>query len=392
MVQKEFIYLDNSATTRMCDEAIDAYTEAARDIFGNPSSLHGFGVEAEHIMERARTALLASLYTKDGRIIFTGSGSEANNLAIRGRAYAKTRFEGGKIISTLGEHASVRETLTALEAEGYSVKYIPTVGGVVDLEALRKELNRDVILVSCMLVNNETGAVYNIPEIAKEVKKLAPGAYLHVDATQGYLKIPFSPEGLGADMITVSAHKIHGPKGVGALYVAPRVLREGGIAPIIHGGGQERGLRSGTENVPGIIAFGAAASRGQRLIAEVASTCEALRNRLIDGIKRDEFLREISITEPPYHAPHILNITLPNIKSETMLHFLSSEGIYVSSGSACSSHSKGASRALTAYGRSESEADCSIRISFSYENTEGEVDKLLDALRLGLTKLSRVKR
>lgn len=392
MAEEKFIYLDNSATTKMSPEAIAAYTAAAEDSFGNPSSLHGWGVRAEHIMEQARDAVLASLYTKAGRIIFTGSGSEANNLAIIGRAHAKSRFKGGKIITTDSEHASVREALSSLVAEGYSVAYIPTRGGRLDLDALKRELSGEVILVSLMLANNETGAVYDIPAAARLTRELAPGAYLHTDATQAYLKIPFSPEGLGADMVTISAHKIHGPKGVGALYVSPRVVREGGISPIIHGGGQEQGLRSGTENVPGIAAFGAAAKLGADKIKETAATCEALRRRLVDGIKSSPSLTEVSITEPPFHAPHILNITLPSIKSETMLHFLSAEGIYVSSGSACSSHSRGASRALTAFGRSESEADCSIRISFSAENTEAEVDALLDALSRGLERLSRIKK
>lgn len=392
MTDKRFIYLDNSATTPMCEEAIEAYAKAARICFGNPSSLHALGVEAERAVDAAREAVLSSLYTKDGRIIFTGSGSEANNLAIVGRAHAKSRFKHGKIITTMGEHASVRETMTALEGEGFAVRYIPTTGGRIDMDALVRELDGETILVSCMLVNNETGAVYDIPAVARAIRERAPSAYLHTDATQGYMKLPFSPEGLGADMITISAHKIHGPKGVGALYVAPRVLREGGIAPVIHGGGQERGLRSGTENVQGIIAFGAAARVGHGKIKATSETCEALRCALIDGIKADEVLREISITEPPYHAPHILNITLPNIKSETMLHFLSREGIFISSGSACSSHSSGVSRALTAYGRSESEADCSVRISFSAENSREDVTALLDALRRGLGRLSRIKR
>ncbi len=392
MADKKMIYLDNSATTPMSRAAIEAYVRAATAQFGNPSSLHRLGVEAERVIDEARENILSSLYTKDGTVIFTGSGSEANNLAITGRAHARSRFKHAKIITTEGEHASVNRAMDALEKEGLRIVYIPTVGGEVDIEALRRALDEDTVLVSCMLVNNETGAVYNIPEIARATRELSPEAYLHVDATQGYLKIPFSPEGLGADMITISAHKVHGPKGVGALYVARRVIKEGGISAIIHGGGQERGLRSGTENVQGIAAFGAAAKEGKEKIKETREACEALRARLIDMIKSDEVLCEISITEPKMHAPHILNITLPNIKSETMLHFLSAEGIFVSSGSACSSNHPGTSRALTAYGRSEREADCSIRISLSAESTEEHISALADALKHGLSRLARTKK
>lgn len=388
----KIIYLDNSATTQMSEAAIDAYTRAARDSFGNPSSLHRVGVIAEHLIDKARADILKSLYTKEGRLVFCGSGSEANNLAIIGTAHAKVRHKHGTVITTEGEHASINRAMDRLREEGYRVVYIPTRGGEVDLEALSLALDDSVFLVSCMLVNNETGAVYNIPEVSRLVAQRAPGAYLHVDATQGYLKIPFSPEGLGADMVTISAHKIHGPKGVGALYLAPRVIKEKGVAPIIHGGGQENGVRSGTENVQGIAAFAAAASEGRSLIKERSAHCRALSDALIEGIRKSEALAEISVTEPKMRAPHIVNITLPNIKSETMLHFLSSLDIYVSSGSACSSNHGGKSRALIAFGRSEAEADSAIRISFSHENTEDDVKALLQALEAGIAKLARIKK
>lgn len=392
-MDKRQIYLDNSATTRMCDESLSAYSDAARKHFGNPSSLHGIGHDAERIVSAARADILTSLYTGSGDIIFTGSGTEANNLAIIGRAHAKERFrQGAKIITSAGEHASVNAALERLAVEGFKVAKIPTLGGELDLDALRRELTRDTVLVTIMLVNNETGAVYNIPEVSRLIKDHAPDAYLHVDATQGYLKIPFSPQVLGADMVTVSAHKIEGPKGVGALYISERVKTEHGIAPIIHGGAQERGLRSGTENVPGIAAFGAAVKVGHASVKATAESLEALKARLISGIRSDETLSVIRIAEPVMHAPHIVNLALPSIKSETMLHFLSSEGIYVSSGSACSSNTGHKSEALIAFGRSEAEADSSIRVSFGRENTEADVDALLSALRRGLERLARIRK
>lgn len=384
------IYFDNSATTPICDEALERYIEVAKGHFGNPSSLHSLGVDAEHIIEGARRDILASLYTGVGDVVFTGSGSEANNLAILGRAYAKNRFRlGAKIITTMGEHASVDMPYQALERDGFTVVRIPTRDGEVDLAALEDALSGNVILVSVMLVNNETGAVYNIPEVAERVKKFAPEAYLHVDATQGYMKIPFSPEVLGADTVTVSSHKIEGPKGVGALYISPRVIKERGITAQVLGGGQEKGLRSGTENVPAIAAFGVAARVAQTNIEANAEKMSSLRDRLIASIENSPELSEIKITKPRYAAPHILNITLPGIRSETMLHYLSSEGIYVSSGSACSSNTGHKSAALLAFGKSEGEADSSMRISFSRNNTEEEVDALVDALRSGVARLAR---
>ena len=392
-MNKRQIYLDNAATTKICREALEAYTEASEMHFGNPSSLHGIGVDAEHVIKNARADILRSLYSDKGEIIFTASGTEANNLAILGRARAKERFRSGaKIITSAGEHASVNAALAQLEREGVRVARIPTAGGRLDMAALERELSGDTVLVTLMLVNNETGAVYNIPEAAKTIKRKAPSAYLHVDATQGYLKIPFSPAAIGADLVTVSAHKIRGPKGIGALYMTERVRTERGLSPIVFGGGQGLGLRSGTENVPAIAAFGAAARIGHKSIESTARALEQLRTMLAEGIRGDELLCAISITDPEMHAPHILNITLPSIKSETMLHYLSSEGIFVSSGSACSSNSGHKSEALIAFGRSEDEADCSIRISFGAANTEDDVKALLAALRSGLSKLARIKK
>ena len=386
------IYLDNSATTRICDEALKKYNEVSLGCFGNPSSLHLLGKEGEEEIRRAKRTILDTLYTKDCEVIFTASGTEANNLAILGRAYAKERFKkGGKIITTRGEHASVNVPLEALKKNGYRVAYISTRGGKIDLEELKRELDDSVILVSVMMVNNETGAVYDIPSVSSLVKAKCRDALLHVDATQGYMKIPFSIDAIGADMLTLSSHKIEGPKGVGALVVNKKHIKNGGITAVTLGGGQEMGLRSGTENLPGIAAFGEAARVYSLNLKERVEKMRSLREYLIKRLGEDG-LTEISPTLPEFSAPHILNITLPGIKSETMLHYLSSEGIFVSSGSACSSHGTHLDSALTAYGRSEKEADYSIRISLGPRNEAEDIDALIEALKEGLKRLVRSAR
>ena len=384
------IYLDNSATTRISEESLAKYNEISRECFGNPSSLHKMGYNAEGVLRSAREEILLSLGAKGSRVVFTASGSEANNLAIVGRALSKERYlKGAKIITTEGEHASVSEPISRLEKMGFRVERIPTLGGTLDMKALEAALTRDVILVSMMMVNNETGALYDLAAVARLMRLKSPEAYLHVDATQSYMKLPFTKASLGADMITISSHKIEGPKGVGALVVDERVIKERGLSPLILGGGQEGGLRSGTENVPAVAAFGEAVRLGRLSIRERYEKMRALREYLTEKIRLSPALSEISITLPEKCAPQRLNITLPSIKSETMLHYLSSFGIYVSSGSACSSNSGHVSSALVAYGRSEAEADCSIRISLSHRNEKEDIDALCEALAAGLTSLAR---
>ena len=389
---KRQIYLDNSATTAICDAALEKYIELSRGSFGNPSSLHAMGFMAERELGGARKTMLESLGAKDATAVFTSSGSEANNLAILGRAYSKDRYRArAKIITTDGEHASVGAPVELLKKQGFKVAVIPTRGGKLDMGTLLSEMTPDVILVSMMMVNNETGALYDPKAVSEIMKARAPEAYLHVDAAQSYMKVPFILSSVGADMITLSSHKIEGPKGVGALVLSGRVIKEKGLAPIVLGGGQEAGLRSGTENVPGIAAFAEAIRQAKPKIAEHGQYMNALRARLIETIECDPQLSEISVTKPESHAPHILNITLPRIKSETMLHYLSGEGIYVSSGSACSSNGAHVSSALVAYGRTKEEADCSIRISLSPRNKEEDIDALCEALRSGLSRLSRMR-
>jgi cysteine desulfurase len=390
---KKQIYLDNAATTKIRPEALAEYVRVSENLWGNPSSLHSLGSNAEQVLTASKQTILYTMGAKDSGIVFTASGTEANNLAIMGRALSKERYKrGAKIITTLGEHASVSEPLRELQKMGYKVVELSTQGGRIDMNELMRELTPDVILVSVMMVNNETGAVYNIPAVARAMKSKCPDAILHVDATQGYMKIPFTKAGIGADLITVSSHKIEGPKGVGALVIGSDVLKKKGISPVVFGGGQGLGLRSGTENVPGVAAFAEAARLAHSELTERIEKMNSLRERLIAKITDDERLRELSLTLPENHAPHILNITLPSIKSETMLHYLSSEGIFVSSGSACSSNGGHLSSALTAYGRTKDEADTSIRISLSPSNTEDDVNSLIEALATGLVRLARIKR
>ncbi len=389
---QDFIYFDNSATTRIRDEALDEYVRVSQKLWGNPSSLHSFGFEAERVIESAREKTLACLGAKGGRIIFTSSGSEANNLAIFGRALSKERYFGkAKIITTLGEHASVSEPIKRLCGFGFKFEEISTRGGEIDFEQLKNALTPDTVLVTVMMVNNETGALYDVKRVGTLMRALCPDALLHVDATQSFMKVPFTPDGIGADMVTVSSHKIEGPKGIGALYINEKVVKAKGLAPLIYGGGQEGGMRSGTENAPAIAAFGVACDMAKKELAESTIKLNSLREYLIEKIENTEELKTIKIAKPQRFAPHIVNITLQKIRSETVLHFLSSEGIYVSSGSACSSNSAHHSSALTAFGHTETEADSSIRISLTHRNTKEQIDRLIEALIKANERLAKVK-
>lgn len=393
----ESIYLDNSATTPLCDEAAEKIEYVAKNIYGNPSSLHTLGMNAEKEIEEARknifSAMGASKYgkVKPQMLVFTSSGTEANNLALIGAATAKERRRGGKIIVGETEHPSVTETAKYLSSLGYKVAFIPSPKGVWDKEKYLYELTQDTILVSAMLVNNETGAINNIKEIADAAREKNPEVLVHCDAVQGFLKTPEPLASFPADLITVSSHKIGGPKGVGALFVREKVLTSKGIVPVIHGGGQEYGLRSGTENTIGIAGFGAAAKIGEKTLAEELSKFSRLR-KLAENIISEK-LPEIRINTPSCrHADHIISLTIPGIRSETMLHFLSSRGIYVSSGSACSSNTGHKSHVLLSYGMSENEADSTIRVSLGKCNSESDIEKLCDALSCGIASLARKTR
>ena len=384
------IYLDNSATTPICEDAKSKMLEAM-ECFGNPSSLHSKGFESSKIISDARGKVLSSLFVRGGKpenLVFTSSGTEADNLALFGVAYAKTR-RASRIITTDSEHSAIENSLKKLEEDGFEIVRLSTKHGVIDMDEFKAAMNKNTLLVTIMHVNNETGAVYNINECFKIAKEINPDVVTHTDAVQSYMKMKVSPAELKADLISISAHKIHGPKGIGALYISSEIIKKKQIKPIIFGGGQEFGFRSGTENLIGIAGFGAAAERGFKNIASDISKMKELKAYLIEKISD----LDVKINMPQGEAaPHILNIMLPSIKSETMLHHLSASGIYVSSGSACSSNSasKRVSRALRGFGLSDFEADCSMRISFSPFNTKEDIDMLVSSMVNGLDKLVKI--
>ena len=382
------IYLDNSATTPLCAEAREGML-AAMECFGNPSSLHAAGAQGAKLLQQSRAAVAEALgerYLKDGQLIFTGSGTEATALALLGTARAKARRTASTILTTDSEHPSVHQNLAILEKEGFKIVKVPTRGGNLDMSTVLSHCNKDLFAVSMMLVNNETGALYPVAEVFRAAKAANPDCICHCDAVQGFLKVPMTVKSLGADLITISAHKIHGPKGVGALFVSPRLLERRALVSVYGGGGQEFGFHSGTENMVGIAGFAAACSKANAQKAAFNAQTGVLSAKLIAALEGSE----IRCNLPAKRAPHIVSITLPDIKSETMLHFLDSKGIAVSAGSACSSHAKAPSGTLLAFGLSPAEADCTLRVSFSLENTEADVDALVSALFEGVEKLVRI--
>lgn len=399
------IYLDNSATTAPSQKAIEASIEAMRDIYGNPSSVHEAGNEAAKLLNTARNeilcailgeklrpslprnpALVSPIAQKYGRLIFTGSGTEANNTAIFGiaRKYRDTPT-ACKLISTDSEHPSVREPLERLRSEGYKVAYISTRNGVLDLEQLKKELTPDVKLVTIMLANNETGAVYDVKTAFSLVHSACPDAVRHTDAVQAFQKLPFTAEELGADMISVSGHKVHAPKGIGALWVSGEIIKRNRLEAYILGGGQELGMRSGTENLPAIAAFAAAVKEngGNGASVKFTAKCNALRELLVSILPEEV---RINVPEGNY-LPNILSVTLPIPRSQPMLNYLSARGIYISAGSACSSHSNSVSNTLLAFGLSESEAHATVRISLDATNTVHDITTFCHALEEGVKAL-----
>ena len=361
------IYLDNSATTALSD-GVKARMREVMEIYGNPSSLHFMGNTAHDVLETARRQVAASLGVprpEPGELIFTSCGSESDNLAILGTAFAKPRRRGMRVITTDSEHPGAENAFRLLESQGFEVVRIPTRGGVLDFDRYAAALNDKTFLVSMMTVNNETGAMYDIKRAFTMAKNRNPDIVTHTDAVQGYLKCRMTPKSVRADLVTVSAHKIHGPKGVG---------------------GQENGFRSGTENLVGIAGFGQAAEEGSANLEENLGKLESLRELTLKKLAALPLRPNLPAGKC---APHILNYTLPDIRSETMLHALSARGICISNGSACSSHSHHQSAALTAFGLSPSEIECSIRISFSVYNTLADVDALAESLAAELSRLVR---
>ncbi len=397
------IYFDNSATTKPCSEAITAMENAMRYTFANPSSLHMAGAKAAELLLNSRNEILKALHGESispllprkpgfksakgvGKLIFTASGTESNNLAILG-TLEKCKITNPRIITTDSEHPAVLMPLEKLKSKGADVIKLSTKGGKIDLNEFMEAITPKTVLITIMYVNNETGAVYNIPEIFKTAKKLIPGILCHTDCVQAFQKVSFSPASLNADMITVSGHKVHAPKGVGALWIKDEVIQKNCPLPVILGGGQEDSFRSGTENIPGISAFAAAvkANGGYTAYNFFSERTARLRTLLLQNLPEN-----VKVNTPLGNfSPHILSLTLPIKKSQPMLNFLSSEGIYVSSGSACSSHKNTVSHVLTSFGLSMDDADRTIRVSIDPDNTEDEVIKFCNVLADGIKKLAK---
>ncbi len=372
-------YLDNSATTKPCEAAVQAAVQAMTDVFGNPSSLHRHGFAAMQLLESARAAVAKPLSAEPGEIYFTPSGTAANNTAIFG-AVRKNRRRGNKIVTTAFEHPSVEKCMERLESEGFTVvRLIPDKKGIITAEQFAEVIDEKTILVSLMAVNNEVGSVLPFTEIASVIRRKKAPALLHVDAVQGFLKLPIIPKKYDIDLLSVSAHKVHGLKGAGALYMRKGVQ----LPPYILGGGQENGLCSGTQAMPAIAAF-AAAVKACGDVRENLETTELLNGRLREKLAG---VQGITVHSPESALPYILNISLEGIPSQVSVNFLSGEGVYVSAGSACSKGHR--SPVLTAMGLSAEEIDSAIRLSLSRETTENEIDSCVRALQNAAEQLRK---
>ena len=384
-------YFDNSATTRADEEVIETMVKVMKEDFGNPSSKHMKGVESERYLKDARDAISHILKVDSKEILFTSGGTESNNMAIIGSAMANRRA-GKHMITTCFEHSSVSETFKYLEGkkeEGFEVTYLPVdKDGHISLEDLKAALRPDTILVSVMMVNNEIGAVQDIPAIGRQIKANNPNCIFHVDAVQGFGKYEIYPKKWNVDLLSVSAHKLHGPKGAGFLYINSKIK----IHPIIFGGGQQKGLRSGTDNVPGVAGMAVAAINAYAALKEHTDHMRKLKDQLTDGLEQlsaaGNSIR-INSKKGELSAPHIVSAVFYPIKSEVLLHALEEREIYVSSGSACSSNRPGVSGTLEAIGLSKKEADCTIRFSFCKDNTEAQVQYALEQLAELLPLLSK---
>lgn len=371
------VYLDNSATTRVCESAAKKAYEVMTSIYGNPSSLHSKGLEAQHETDRARKIIADSLCAKPEEIYFTSGGTEANNTAVFGAAHALKR-RGSRIVTTAIEHSSVFEAMQQLEKEGFEVIYLqPDSSGKIRPEEIKKAINKDTILVSIMAVNNELGSIQPINAVYRAIAASGSPALFHADAVQAYMKMPLIPKKLGIDLLSISGHKIHGPKGVGALYV-----RKGArILPLHFGGMQEKKLRPGTEAAPLICAMGEAVScydRDENNRIKQLNACFRKKLSELDGIV---------FNSDADCLPYIINFSLPGFRSETLLHFLAERGIFVSSGSACAKGHK--SHVLEAMKYDDKRADSALRISFSDENTAEDADIIVNNLKIAVSTLAR---
>ena len=377
-------YFDNSATTRVLDSVKDIVVKTMTEDYGNPAAKHRKGMEAEQYIREARKIIADSMKVQEKEILFTSGGSESNNMALIGTAWANQRT-GKHIISTAIEHPSVYNPLGVLEELGFEVTILPVDhDGHISLKELEEAIRPDTILVSTMYVNNEVGAVEPVEEISRVIKAKNPSALYHVDAIQAYGKYVIRP---GIDLLSVSSHKIHGPKGVGFLYIRSGVK----IKPLIYGGGQQAGMRSGTENVPGVAGFGAAVKEMYTDHAEKIQKLIGLKDYMTDRLGEIEGT-VINSKKGEASAPQIVSVSFEGVRSEVLLHALEDKGIYVSSGSACSSNHPGISGTLKGIGVAQKLLDSTIRISFGIFNTKEEVDYTIDVLKKLVPVLRRYQR
>ena len=390
------IYLDNSATTRTYDEVTEYMTYIMKDVYGNPSSMHMVGVNAERVVREAAGTIAEHMKVDPGEILFTSGGTESDNLALIGTALANKRT-GKHLITTKVEHPAVLETMKYLEGQGFSVTYLDvTKDGRVSPGAIADALTDDTILVSVMHVNNEIGAVNNIEELAGIVKGRNPDIVFHTDAVQSFGKFRIYPKRSGIDLVSVSGHKIHGPKGTGVLYVRDGVR----IRPIIYGGGQQKGMRSGTENVPGIGGIGLATKLVYEDLDAGIDRLYGLKQYFIEGLQNIPDVRINGIpddgTDPVtairMSAPHIVSASFENVRAEVLLHALEAKGISVSAGSACSTNKPAPSATLQAIGLDRKLLESTLRFSFSYETSREELEYTLNVLSDEVPKLRRFKR
>ena len=369
------IYLDNSATTKPCREAVEAMTNALTENWANPSALYSFGIDAAHALRAARKQVAAAMGAEQDRVFFTSGGTEADNWAVF--STAKRMGKRGKhIVTTAIEHHAVLNCMKELENQGFEVTYLqPDALGNITLDALKAALRKDTILVSIMMVNNEVGSVMPIEKMAKLTHKLCPDAIFHTDAVQGFMKVPFAAKSLGADLITVSSHKIHGPKGAGALYISPRLKS---FPALLMGGGQESNLRSGTEATPAILGFAAACTAGAATFREDIAAEKALLNGLVEKLSKLEAVQ----INGAHDAPHILSLSIPGVPTQNSINVLQDAGICVSAGSACAKGHR--SHTLTAMNLSPERMDGSFRVSLCRDTTQEELDKLVEVIEQGI--------
>ena len=385
-------YLDNSATTAVSPEAAALALHIMTEEYGNPSSLHRRGFLAERAMTEARGQVAAVLHCRPEEIIFTAGGTESNNIALLGAARAMKR-RGNRIVTTAVEHHSVLAICKALENEGFEVITVaPDESGHITPEAMAAACNEKTILASCMMVNSETGAIHDLPAIAAACRRKSPNLIFHADCVQSFCRLPIDPVKWGIQLVSVSGHKIHGPKGVGLLYVGDKVK----IQPIVFGGGQQQNLRSGTENVPGIAGLAKAAEMLYSRFDEDHARLCACKRRFIEGVERLDHVKVNGLLpDAPYGegtAAHIVSVSFAGVRSEVLLHALEDKGIYVSAGSACSAHKPQPSATLKAIGVDKSLLDSTIRFSFSVFTTEEEIDVCLQALYNIVPMLRRYSR